>query len=67
MFGLSIFLNFIILRIYLVNFIPCVWISACMYFCSLHAYLVPKEAREGIGSLDLELQMVVNCLVGSGN
>lgn len=25
----------------------CVWVSACMYVCSLHACLVPSEAKEG--------------------
>lgn len=31
--------------------------------CTLHASLVPAEARKGIGSLQLELQMVVRYCV----
>lgn len=25
----------------------CVWVSACMYVCTLHACLLPSEAKEG--------------------
>ena len=31
---------------------------ACMYVCTLHACLVPSEARRGLG---LELQMALRC------
>lgn len=38
-----------------------------MYACIPNVYLVPPEAKEKFDSLDMELQMVVSCLVGALN
>ena len=41
---------------------------ACICVYAPHACLVPEKARKKVlGSLELELQMVVSCHMGTGN
>jgi len=40
---------------------------ACMYICVLGTCLKPAETREGVGSLELDLPMVVRYHMCAGN